>query len=221
MLLDYTDFQGVHTHITGPPQEVLQRQAELGFAGLSEAVMKRLVDELGCLLDDLPKGENERARLEVSLLKHLNATLSTAEALRTLQSAWAKEFPGAAASWAVHDEVALEVLTDREQRDMKTYTAEVCEQDAKRLKRATVLQGMVAKHFKAPMVDAVAKAKAKKKAVAPRWLPKEDETTAQVTDFARQHAPKPMKSWRTPSMADGFCCMTARPRGACHGRAEG
>ena len=176
---------GIHAWQTGPLQEVLQAQAEKGFAHVpEESTMQVLTEILGVGLPEELKGHDFDQELRLKAMSKLRPDWLDVDATKALHQCYLEEHPEAAQEPILYADLLEELITKFEATEMNNYDNKIINSRATVSYRSKMRTDQVSKYFKPKY--------GKKKGPLkkpPRYAMPLNPTAELATDFLRLHAP--------------------------------
>ena len=187
MCQDYVADLGVHRVQTGAPLEVLDAQADRGFAHVEEKCMEELLVSRG---KSLPDGDEEdgnwRTELAMACIAATKPDMTDTEAAACIARGFVEEHPDCYATLQVDEDALRDVSNAGEAQKIAEVVAAVEAVKAKKdLVFGTRDRGLH-KYFNKPAAPKYSAAQKR----PPRWLPTKDESnTAAISQWIEKHVP--------------------------------
>ena len=177
----------MRVHATAAPKGVLEAQADLGFAFVSESACEALLKEKGKELPDGSEDEVHRKTiLALACVSAIKPDIDAHEASKTTNRAFLAENPDCYASLHVDEDALCDVLNKGEAKKITEYNVQVQATKANKALAMQTREQYVGKYFKkgpAPKYSAAQKKQ-------PRWLPGQDTAaTSVITDWIGKYLP--------------------------------
>jgi hypothetical protein len=178
----------VRIRVAAAPKPVLEEQADLGFAFVSESACESLLKMKG---KELPEGSEDevhrKTTLALACLAAIKPHLDTQEAAKAVSKAFVAENPDCYASLHVDEDALCDVLNKGEAKKITEYNVEVQKTRAAKALAMQTREMYVERYFKkapAPKYTTVMKKQ-------PRWLPSQDTAaTSVITAWIEKHLPQ-------------------------------
>ena len=185
---DYVRDIGVRAHAKAAPKGVLEAQADLGFAFVSESACETLLEKKG---KELPEGSEDevhrKTTLALACVAAIKPDIDVQEASKAVSRAFLAENPDCYANLHVDEDALCDVLNKGEAKKVTEYNIKVQEIKATKSLAMKTREEYVGKYFKkghAPKYTAAQKKQ-------PRWLPGQDTAaTSVITDWILKYIPK-------------------------------
>ena len=169
------------------PNGVLDAQADLGFAFVSEGACERFLESKELPMPDgSEKDLHMKTSLALACIAAINPDTLAADACKAINKAFLNEHPDCYDSVHVDEQALCDVLNPGEAKKVAEYNVGVQAIKATKALAMYTRDKCISKYFKKGL-DAAATSQKKK---SPRWLPPRDaDSTAAVTSWIRLHAP--------------------------------
>ena len=127
-LIDCAATLGVYQHVKGLPVTVLAAQTDRGFAGMSEALLKKLIEQELHMESPAATSSDEgdiKLDMVVQCMSQVKPALTVADVNAALARAFQIELPDVDCLWTVDSNLILDALTQFEAKDVKEYYGDV------------------------------------------------------------------------------------------------
>ena len=184
---DYVRDLGVRVHAYAPAKNVLDAQADLGFAFVTEDACEALLASKG---KELPEGGEDDTHRKTSLalacLSAIKPGLDTRQASKVINKAFLAENPDCYADLTVNEDALTDVLNKGEARKVSEYIVQVEKVKATKAVAMQTREQYVGKYFKKTPAPKYTPSQKKQ----PRWLPVQDKAaTSVITEWIEKHMP--------------------------------
>lgn len=184
---DYVKDLGVRVHAYAAPKGVLEAQADLGFAFVSEGACEALLAAKGKELPDGSEDEvHRKTTLALACIAAIKPDIDAQTVSKIINTAFLRENPDCYANLQVDEDALCDVLNKGEAKKITEYNVQVQQTKAIKAMAMQTREKYVGTYFKKGHVPKYSTAQKKQ----PRWLPGQDSAaTSVITTWIEKHMP--------------------------------